>query len=45
MKPYQRGALVVIIAVAASVVVKVTSKGSVPPASGGWRELEGPDFR
>ena len=46
MKAFQRGVLVASIAVAVSVVVKVRSKGPVPPASGGgWRELQGPDFR
>jgi hypothetical protein len=45
MKAYQRGLLVATIAVAVSVVVKVRSKGPVPPTSGGWRELQGPDFR
>jgi hypothetical protein len=46
MKAFQRGVLVASIAVAVSVVVKVRSKGPVPPTSGGgWRELQGPDFR
>jgi hypothetical protein len=46
MKAFQRGVLVASIAVAVSVVVKVRSKGPVPPSSGGgWRELQGPDFR
>jgi hypothetical protein len=45
MKAFQRGVLVAAIAVAVSVVVKVRSKGPVPPTSGGWRELQGPDFR
>jgi hypothetical protein len=46
MKAFQRGVLVASIAVAVSVVVKVRSKGPVPPsAGGGWRELQGPDFR
>ena len=46
MKAFQRGLLVAAIAVAVSVVVKVRSKGPVPPTSGGgWRELQGPDFR
>ena len=38
MKAFQRGVLVASIAVAVSVVVKVRSKGPVPPTSGGgWR--------
>jgi hypothetical protein len=46
MKAFQRGLLVAAIAAAVSVVVKVKSKGPVPPtSSGGWRELQGPDFR
>jgi hypothetical protein len=46
MKAFQRGLLVAAIAAAVSVVVKVRSKGPVPPGSGGgWRELQGPDFR
>ena len=46
MKAFQRGLLVAAIAAAVSVVVKVRSKGPVPPgSSGGWRELQGPDFR
>ncbi len=45
MKAFQRGLLVAAIAAAVSVVVKVRSKGPVPPTTGGWRELQGPDFR
>ena len=45
MKAYQRGLLVAAIAAAVSVVVRVRGKGRVPPTSGGWRELQGPDFR
>ena len=45
MKAFQRGLLVAAIAAAVSVVVKVRGKGQVPPAGGGWRELQGPDFR
>jgi hypothetical protein len=45
MKAFQRGLLVAAIAVGVSVVVRVRGKGQVPPATGGWRELQGPDFR
>jgi hypothetical protein len=45
MKAFQRGLLVAAIAVAVSVVVRVRGKGRVTPTSGGWRELQGPDFR
>jgi hypothetical protein len=45
MKAFQRGMLVAAIAVLVSVVVRVRGKGHVPPTTGGWRELQGPDFR
>jgi hypothetical protein len=46
MKAFQRGLLVAAIAAVVSVVVRLRSKGPVPPSSGGgWRELQGPDFR
>ena len=45
MKAYQRGLLVAAIAVAVSAFVKVRGKGQVPPTTGGWRELQAPDFR
>ena len=45
MKAFQRGLLVAAIAVLAGVVVRLRGKGSVPPTTGGWRELEGPEFR
>jgi hypothetical protein len=45
MKAFQRGLLVAGIAIAVSVVVRLRGKGKVPAASGGWRELQGPDFR
>jgi hypothetical protein len=45
MKAFQRGLLVAAAAVAVGVVVKVRGKGGVPPTSGGWRELQGPDLR
>lgn len=45
MKAYQRGLLVAAIAVLVSIVVRVRGKGPVPPTSGGWRELQGPDLR
>jgi len=46
MKAFQRGLLVAAIAALVSVVVRVRGKGRVPPStSGGWRELQGPDFR
>jgi hypothetical protein len=46
MKAFQRGLLVAAIAALVSVVVRLRSKGPVPTTSGGgWRELQGPDFR
>jgi len=45
MKAFQRGLLVAAIAVGVGVVVRVRGKGRVPPTTGGWRELQGPDFR
>jgi hypothetical protein len=45
MKAFQRGLLVAAIAVGVGVVVRVRGKGRVPPATGGWRELQAPDFR
>jgi hypothetical protein len=45
MKPFRRGLLVAAAAVAVSVVVRLRTKHPVAPTSGGWRELQGPDFR
>jgi hypothetical protein len=27
------------------ILARLRGKGGVPPTSGGWRELEGPEFR
>jgi hypothetical protein len=45
VKAFQRGLLVAAIAALVSVVVRVRGKGRVEPTSGGWRELQGPDYR
>ncbi len=46
MKAFQRGVLVASIAVAVWVVVKVGARVPCrPDMNGGWRELQGPDFR
>jgi hypothetical protein len=45
VKAFRRGLLVAVLAVLAGIVVRMRGKPSVPPSSGGWRELEGPDFR
>ena len=45
MKSFRRWILIVLCAVLAGFVVRLRSKGESPPTTGGWRELEGPDFR
>lgn len=45
MKTLRRGVLVAILAAAIAVVVRLRGTGGVAPTQGGWRELEGPDFR
>jgi hypothetical protein len=45
VKAFRRGLLVAAMAITAGVVVRLRAKGSVPSTSGGWRELEGPEFR
>jgi hypothetical protein len=45
VRTYQRGLLVGLLAVLIGLVVRLRGKGEVPPTTGGWRELEGPDFR
>jgi hypothetical protein len=45
MRSFRRWALVVLCALLAGAWVRLRSKGGVPPTTGGWRELEGPDFR
>jgi hypothetical protein len=42
---FRRGLLAIALAVLAGVFLRLRGKGSVTPTSGGWRELEGPDFR
>ena len=42
---FRRGLLVGLLAVLVGLVVRLRGKGEVPPTTGGWRELEGPDFR
>jgi hypothetical protein len=44
VKAFRRGLLVAVLAVLVGLVVRTRGKG-VPTTSGGWRELEGPDFR
>ncbi len=44
VKAFRRGALMIGLAVLVGLVLRVRGKG-VPVTTGGWRELEGPDFR
>ena len=45
MRALRRGLVVLFVAVIAGGLMKLRGKGGVPPTSGGWRELEAPDFR
>ena len=38
-------AVVVFVAVAVGIFVRLRGRGGEPPRRGGWRELEGPEFR
>ena len=45
VKVFWRGLLVAFIAVGAGIVVRLRAREGMPITTGGWRELEGPDFR
>jgi hypothetical protein len=45
VKAFRRLLLVLGIAGLIGAYAKLRGKGEVQPTSGGWRELEGPDFR
>jgi len=45
MRALRRGLIVLGVAVLAGGLIRLRGKGGVPPTSGGWRELEAPDFR
>ncbi|HWS44441.1 MAG TPA: hypothetical protein VN636_01145 [Acidimicrobiia bacterium] len=45
MKAFKRLLVVLGIAAIIGALARLRGKGGVPPTSGGWRELEGPDFR
>jgi len=45
VKAFRRGLLVAALAVVIGGVLRLRGKGGVPTTSGGWRELEGPEFR
>jgi hypothetical protein len=45
VKAFRRLLFVLGVAGLVGALAKLRGKGGVPPVSGGWRELEGPDFR
>jgi hypothetical protein len=45
MKALRRGMILAVIAILVGVYAKLRGKGAVPPTSGGWRDLDGPEFR
>jgi hypothetical protein len=45
VKVFKRLLLVLGAAGAVGMLARVRGKGGVPPTTGGWRELEGPEFR
>ena len=45
VKAFRRLLVVIGIAGIIGALARLRGKGGVPPTSGGWRELEGPDFR
>jgi len=45
VKAFRRLLVVLGVAGLVGAIAKLRGKGGVPPTSGGWRELEGPDFR
>jgi hypothetical protein len=42
---FRRVMLILGVAGAIGLLARFRGKGGVPPTSGGWRELEAPDFR
>ncbi|MGH9024667.1 MAG: hypothetical protein ACRDWD_00890 [Acidimicrobiia bacterium] len=42
---FRRGLIVLLVAVIVSIFVRLRGRGGAPPRRGGWRELEGPEFR
>jgi hypothetical protein len=45
MKAFRRVLLVLGVAGLIGLFARLRGKGGVPPTSGGWRELEAPEFR
>ncbi|MFM7272093.1 MAG: hypothetical protein ACKO2C_10755 [Actinomycetes bacterium] len=44
-RAFRRSLLVVAIAGLAGALVRLRGQGGVPPTSGGWRQLSGPELR
>jgi hypothetical protein len=45
VKAFRRLVVVLGIAGLIGALARLRGKGGVPPTTGGWRELEGPEFR
>jgi hypothetical protein len=45
VKAFKRLIIVLGIAGLIGALARLRGKGGVPPTSGGWRELDGPEFR
>jgi hypothetical protein len=45
VKTFRRVLLVLGVAGAIGAIARVRGKGEVPTTEGGWRELDGPEFR
>jgi hypothetical protein len=45
VRSFKRLLFVLGIAGAVGALARLRGKGGVPPTSGGWRQLDGPDFR
>jgi hypothetical protein len=45
VKAFKRLIVVLGIAGIVGALARLRGKGGVPPTTGGWRELDGPDFR
>ena len=45
VKVFKRLLLVLAAMGIVGILARLRGKGGVPPTSGGWRELEGPEFR
>ncbi|MGQ0824227.1 MAG: hypothetical protein ACT4OX_04190 [Actinomycetota bacterium] len=45
MRAFRRVLVVLGVAGLVGLIARLRGKGGVPPTSGGWRELEAPEFR